>query len=139
MGELGFCTINDIVTTVATSLLSDITTDGGIPLWLVRVLHNKAIAYFTATWRCYFLHLDVTHITQDVSPILIPFIIGTILIAPGRKYFAALLLLFPLFLMINPLHLPLTGNTGRIFVTSYFFSFLAVTGAIKLCTKVMKR
>lgn len=129
MGDLGFCQSGDIVTAVFRQLLADFSSDGGVPLFVVRALHNKIIAYFILTLRCYIGYFDTEMLFGFVSSFLLPFLFSAALLPKFRRVLLSLLLLIPLFFIFNPLRLDLGA---RISSYTWFFMLMAIIGCLKL-------
>ena len=129
MGELGFCHLKDLLSVITTALVSDITTDGGIPIFLVRMVHNKIWYWFLFFSRCYLSYLDPGRIFYNVSPFLMPFIIASFIGKKWRKLTLFLLLLFPLvgFTQFQQFNLGTKINLFR-----FFYMSLSIIGFISL-------
>ena len=129
MGELGFCHLKDLLSTINTALVSDITTDSGIPIFLVRMVHNKIWYWFLFSSRCYLSYLDPGRIFYNVSPFLMPFIIASFTAKKWRKLTVSLWLLFPLvgFTQFQQFNLGTKINLFR-----FFYMSLSIIGFISL-------
>jgi len=135
MGELGFCHLKDLLSTINTALVSDITTDSGIPIFLVRMVHNKIWYWFLFSSRCYLSYLDPGRIFYNVSPFLMPFVIASFSGKKWRKLAVSLLLLFPIF-GITQFQLFNLGTKINLF--RLFYMFLSIIGFINLVPKVIR-
>jgi hypothetical protein len=128
MGELGFCTARDILHIIQVSLISDITTDGNVSLWLIRLLHNKAVFMLWYSARCYGAYFDITQIMRIIPVILLPYIMVALTSGKKRRWIWLAQLLFPLPLII-------ISNLGlglRIELFKWYYLALSAIGAIKL-------
>lgn len=128
MGELGFCTVSDILKSVSVQILSDITTDVGIPIWLVRLLHNKVVSTVFYSLRCYLLYTDVNQLTFFLPVVLFPFIIYAFWEKRWRKIIISGHIIFPLFFILNYLNLNLQI---KIMIFRYYYIILGLTGIVK--------
>lgn len=129
MGELGFCHLSDLIKEINLRLLSDITTDGGVPIWLVRMLHNKiAVGAFLSS-RCYLQYLDPAQIVTFVSPFLLPFIVYAFIAKKGRKILLTFILIMPLIFIFTLKSLSL-GT--KIYLYKGIFLLMAFWGFMKL-------
>ena len=136
MGELGLCVISDIVNAVKSQLLSDITTDVGVPLFFIRFLHNKVTYMIFFSSRCFFKYIDFNQFVFFASPFLLPFIFASFMLKPFKKFFLLSLFLFILFMIINFFNL----NLGeRIWFFQLFYMSLAVIGFVKIIRKILKK
>lgn len=129
MGEIDFCTINDLKNTIFSQLISDITTDVNIPIILVRLMHNKLFFAFYYSIRCYLLYIDTIQIARFVSPILFPFIIYGLFSKLWIKTIVGSFFLFPLFFIFNPLDL---GLGEKILLFKGIYMFFSLVGFIKI-------
>ena len=133
MGELGFCHYNDVIAGVVNQLAADLAADSGIPLFLVRALHNKIIVGIIYSLRCYLGYLDTAQIFSFVSPFLLPFLIYAFSGLRWRKRIVAAILLFPLIFIF--LLKPLEIGT-KIYIFRGFYILLAIIGCLKLILKI---
>jgi len=135
MGELGFCHLKDLLSAITTALVSDITTDGGIPIFLVRMVHNKIWYWFLFSSRCYLAYLDPGRIFYNVSPFLMPFVIALFTGKKWRKFTVSLLLLFPIvgITLFQEFNLGTKINLFRL-----FYMFLSITGFVKVISLILK-
>lgn len=128
MGELGFCTITDIFGQSNVQFLRDVTTDVGLPIWFIRLFHNKFFYTLFFSFKCYFQYLDTVQFTTFISILILP---GVLLALIGKKWRQPIWFVqicFPLLLIINPFHLPL-GE--RISVFRIYYTLLAAIGFFK--------
>lgn len=109
-----------------------ISADGhDIPIFIVRLFHNKPVIYGTNFLRCYSSYLSPDFITRTFTIIgLVLYLIGLYgLVAKNKKLFLAALILAPLF----PLMLPFENRTisgviiygALLFVIAYGIYFLS--------------
>lgn len=129
MGELGFCNINDILKSISTQLLTDITTDVGWPLFLIRMLHNKLYYGVFYSLRCYLLYLDTYQLSLFISPVLYPFIVYALYGKKWRKIIWFAVLLMPI------LYIYFSSRIGlgeKIVVFKIFYIFISILGLLKL-------
>lgn len=129
MGELNFCNFNDIFQAMNTQILSDITTDGGLPLLLVRLLHNKLISIIFNSSRCYLLYFDASQLIVFISPILYPFILYALFGKKWRRKVWFIFLLFPIIFMYFS---PPWQIGSKIIIFKLFYMYFAVIGFIKV-------
>lgn len=133
MGELGLCTATDVFAAMMRQLASDIPADYGLPLLLIRLLHNKLFSFPFFFLRCYLLYFDALQVNRFLSPLLLPFIIYATVQRRGRKFIVLSLILFPLFLIFNPLKF----NLGtRYYIYVGYFASLSFFGWLKFFLEV---
>lgn len=99
MGDLGFCTLTDIINVTHTNLLTDIPADFGMPFLLIRFLHNKPFIYTVTSLKCFFQYIDIEQITQFLPAFLL-FYIGYFFIRTPKKKAVFSLLVFLILLFI---------------------------------------
>lgn len=129
MGELGFCTIKDIINLVSQHIGADIAADTGIPFTIIRFLHNKPFYFIFFFLKCYFQYLDVVQIDRFLPILIIPLVFGGLIGKIWRKMMLTILLLFPLILIFNPLKLNLQS---KILTFQGFYIFFGITSFVKL-------
>lgn len=133
MGELNFCHLKDILAVVHNQLISDITTDTGLPLILIRILHNKLVGGLLNSFRCYVLYLDLGQVTRFVSPFLLPFMVFALLGKWKRKLIWTIVLIYPLVFILRGNFL----NLGdKIMAFKIFFMTLSLVGFVKMVRTV---
>lgn len=132
MGELGFCHFGNIASQVANQLGVDISVDTGWPIFLIRLLHNKAVDWAFFSLKCYFQYLSTEQIFSIVSVILLPYIIYAFSGDAWRKRLIFISLVMPIIFMFL-----LKSITIGIKVFAYqgFWIFLAVAGCVKMLKK----
>lgn len=133
MGELGFCHLNDVFGAAATQLAGDIPADTGWPIILIRILHNKLIAGFILSLRCYFGYFDTQQVFGFISPFLLPFIVYSFWGVLWRKRIIILTLIFPVVFIF--LLKPLEIGT-KIYVFQGFYIFIAILGFVKMVKNI---
>lgn len=136
MGELGFCTIHDWFTNLSIQLIVDITTDTGLPYLLTRFLHNKFAEGIYLGARCYILYLDSGKLSLFISPFLYPLILVALIESRWRKFLWLIFLTMPIFFIMDPLKLDLSG---RILIYRIFMMTFAVAGFIKAVLFVKRK
>lgn len=136
MGELGFCNLNDIFKAISTQLLIDTTTDGGWPLFLVRMLHNKLYYGVFYSLRCYFLYIDTAQFSLFISPVLYPFMVYALFGKKWRKRIWMSVLLMPIFFIIFSSRI---GLGEKILVFKLFYILISCLGIIKLVLLLIQR
>jgi hypothetical protein len=136
MGELNFCTIGDIFKLIQIQLLSDVTSDAGIPLVVTRILHNKL--YYTLFFgaRCYSLYFDLTQIASYIAPILLPFIFYAIFSKTWRTYILTFFFCTPIFMI---LFFGKISLQNKILIFQIFYLIIAVIGCLKIWRDVRKK
>lgn len=135
MGELGFCTLADIIKKVQDQLLTDLAIDGNTPYLLSRFLHNKFFSYPFHTLHCYTQYFDIKQISLIVPFVFIPFILLAFFNRKMRKSILISLALLPLFFILNPFHLNLQI---KIILFQVYYVLVAVVGIISLFTGILK-
>jgi hypothetical protein len=135
MGELGFCTIGDILKSISIALATDLTSDGGLLVFFSRILHNKLYYGVFYSLRCYFLYLDSFQLSLFVSPYLYPFILFALFGKMWRKRVWGMTLLMPLFFIFVP-HMQL-GE--KIWWFKVFYVALAFVGGVKILFRIRKK
>lgn len=98
MGIVGFeyfCSKQGIITQIYQALLADTTSDGNLPLLLVRFLHNKPLYSLILIFRCYLHFFDPFIISVVTSPFLLPLIYYGYIRLIKNRIFLILVLLFP--------------------------------------------
>ena len=136
MGELGFCHYSDIFAAIKLQLISDITTDGGWPFFLIRALHNKFISGIIFSLQCYLGYFDTQQVFAFISPFLLPFIVYALWGKMWRKGIIILTLIFPVIFIfiLKPLNLGI-----KIYIFQGFWILIAVLGWMKLITKLFDK
>lgn len=129
MGELGFCTTNDIIQAVFRQLIADISADGNVPIMLVRLVHNKLFFSLFFSLRCYLFYFDASLFARYLSPILWPYIIYALVSKRWRRLFLISLFIFPIFMMFNPFKFSL-GT--KYYVYLCYYMVLAILGGLKI-------
>lgn len=118
MGELNFCLLQDIFKEVSTQINTNIPLDSGLPIWLIRFIHNKVYSFIFNFLRCYFFYFDLDQIGRYVPFVFIPLAMYALLFLKLRKLKLWVLVLFPLLNIWDPLHL----NLGiRILIFQIFY------------------
>lgn len=135
MGELGFCNARDILDSIHTLFIRDATTDTGIPLFLVRFLHNKIFYGLFSSLRCYFLYLDTVKITEYTSILLLPYIMFAFIDRQWRKIILLTVFLMPIIFIINPFEFDIGAK--MLAYQSYFIT-IAIIGGFKMVLRFQR-
>lgn len=136
MGELGFCNYHDILKAMSTQLLTDITTDGGWPIFLVRLLHNKIYYGAFYSLRCYLLYVDTMQLSLFISPVLYPFMLYALIGKKWRMRIWTAVLLMPILFIVFSWKI---GLGEKIMVFKIVYSFVAFIGWIKLVNRFINK
>ncbi len=129
MGIVGFeyfCSKQEIITQIYQALLADITSDGNLPIILVRFLHNKPLYSLILIFRCYLHFFDPFIISAISSPFLLPLIYYGYIRLIKNKIFLILVLLFPFIdiLIINNV------ISDKYLVPRIYFISIAILGLL---------
>ena len=135
MGELGFCTIPDILKQIQTQFIIDITTDSNMPISFMRILHNKLFYGLFFTLRCYFGYLDPFQVLRFTSPIILALVIYAIIEKRYRKIILITIFIMPVFFILNPLRINLEA---KIMYYKYYFWIIAMIGLVKIIVRLFK-
>ncbi|OGG00045.1 hypothetical protein A3D78_06555 [Candidatus Gottesmanbacteria bacterium RIFCSPHIGHO2_02_FULL_39_14] len=136
MGELGFCHYSDVFQAVTGGLISDITADSGVPIFLVRSLHNKLLYMVIYSLKCYLIYFDFSQVLKFISPFLLPFIIYALLGEKGRKRVILLFLVFPIIFIFLLKNLQI-GT--KIYVFQGFYITIGIIGCLKIVINARRR